>query len=137
MQYAWVVLSSVASPAYNIFGLYLAKQTTLKKIIKYEMCFVISSTTFVWNISHYKKNLASRDHIYIYIDLHVKYPIFLIDLNVTKFSWQFHEKMIKYIFSRKLVQCEHSCSMWTDRRTGMKLIVTFHNFGKVRKALLT
>ena len=33
-----------------------------KMVIENEMCLLIFSTTFVWNISHYKKNWAIYDH---------------------------------------------------------------------------
>jgi len=32
----------------------------------------------------------------------------------------------------KIIQWENSYPMWTDRRTGTKLIVTFGNFAKAR-----
>ena len=44
------------------------------------MCVLISSTTFVWNISHSKKNWA-RFYQKMYICRHVKYPLFLPDFN--------------------------------------------------------
>ena len=44
-----------------------------KKVIEHRMCVFIFSTTFIYNISRSKKNLAKR--------LHVKYPLFLSDFN--------------------------------------------------------
>ena len=44
------------------------------------MCVLISSTTFVRNIFHCKKNWARYDKK-IYIGLHVKYPLFLSGVN--------------------------------------------------------
>jgi len=38
------------------------------------MCILILSTSFVWNISHSKRNWARYD---MYIGLHAKYPLFL------------------------------------------------------------
>ena len=35
-----------------------------KKVIEHKMCVLIFSTTFVWNISHSKKNSARRDEKY-------------------------------------------------------------------------
>jgi hypothetical protein len=47
------------------------------------MCVLISSTQFVWNISHSTKNLARYDQK-IHIVLHVKYLLFLSDFNETR-----------------------------------------------------
>jgi hypothetical protein len=38
-----------------------ARLSKKKNNIEYEMCFLIFSTTFVWNISHSKKNAARYD----------------------------------------------------------------------------
>jgi len=52
----------------------------------------------------------------MYIYLHVKYPLFLSDINGTKnFSTDFR-KLHGYEISRKSVQWELNCSMGTDRR---------------------
>ena len=32
-----------------------------KKVVEHKMCVLISSTNFVWNISHYKKKWARYD----------------------------------------------------------------------------
>jgi len=51
------------------------------------MCVLISSTTFVWNISHSENNSARYDqiyiyiYIYIYIGLYVKYSLLLSNSN--------------------------------------------------------
>jgi len=43
-------------------------------------------------------------------------------------------KILKYQISRKSVQGEPNCSMWTDGQTDMtKLIVTFRSMGKAPK----
>ena len=47
------------------------------------MCVLIFSTSFVWNISHSKKNLA-RGHKR---KRHVKYPLFLLDCIETSIFW--------------------------------------------------
>jgi len=47
---------------YNILPHYLVNGTIFEKnIIEQKMCCLIFSTTFVWNISHYKKNSAKYD----------------------------------------------------------------------------
>jgi len=78
--------------------------------IKVLIFSLIFCTTFVRIISHSKKNS-------VYTGLHVKYPLFLSDLNETWiFSTDFR-KILKYQISSKSVQWEPSCSMRTDRRS--------------------
>jgi hypothetical protein len=53
---------------YNIFLHYLIKGTIFrKKLIEHKMCVLIFSITFVWNISHYKKNWARYGQKYILV----------------------------------------------------------------------
>ena len=62
----------------------------------------------------------------MYIDLHVKYPLFLSDING---SWIFatdFRKILKYQIWWKTVQWEASCSMWTDGRTKNHLSTIIH-----------
>jgi len=50
---------------YNIFSHYLINGTIFgggKKLLNIKMCFLIFSTTFVWNISHPKKKWARYNH---------------------------------------------------------------------------
>jgi len=89
----WVCVCSLSYPAcnahspycrlwpawlYSIFPHYLKKGTIfggggeLRKV----KCLLIFSTTFVWNISHCKKDWARFD---MYLGLHVRYPLFLQD----------------------------------------------------------
>jgi len=73
----WVCVCSLSYPAgkarapychlwaaqlYNIFAtLSHELHYFRKKVIERKMCFLIFSTTFVWNISHFKKNWARYD----------------------------------------------------------------------------
>ena len=71
----------------------------------------------------------------MWIRLHVKHPLFLSDFNET---WVFSTdlwKKPKYKLSSKSIECEWSCSMRTDRRTDMKLIVAFRKCTKASKSL--
>ena len=59
MQCARAILSSVACPALQYFStLSHTRHDFRKKVTEHKMCVLIFCTTFVWNISHSKKNLA-------------------------------------------------------------------------------
>jgi len=57
----------------------------------YNVCFDFLSAILAWNISHSKKN-SSEILPWMYIGLHVKYPLLLSDFNEIVFSWQIFEK---------------------------------------------
>jgi hypothetical protein len=96
------------------------------------MYVLIFYKTFVWNVSHSNKNLARYDHIYI--DLRVKFTLFLSNFNETwTFSTSFR-KILKYQIPWKSAQWDPCCSMRTGGQTYMmKLIMAFRNFSKVPK----
>jgi len=97
------------------------------------MCVLIFGTTFVENVSHFKKDSATYQ---MYAVLHVKYPSFLSDFNETWISLTDFWKILKYQISWKCIKLEQSCSMQTDRQadrwTDMtQLIVVLHDFVKL------
>jgi hypothetical protein len=48
----------------RIFSYYIIKGAIFEKnIVEHKMCVLIFSITFVWNISHCKKNLARQYHV--------------------------------------------------------------------------
>ena len=100
-----------------------------KKVTEHKMCVTISSTTFFWNISHYKRKWERYDKK-IYISLRVKCHLFLSDFNETWFFMTDFRKIPKYQISWKSVQWETSCSMRTDTT---KLMVAFRMFANAHK----
>jgi hypothetical protein len=62
---------------------------------------LLFSTTFVWNISHSKKNWARYDHVYMYmyIGLQVKYPLFLSDFDT---NWIFRTEFRTLVKSHEI-----------------------------------
>jgi len=57
------VMSPVACPTVQYFPTLSHKRHDFgEKVIEYEMCVLIFSTTFVQNISRFKKNSASHCH---------------------------------------------------------------------------
>jgi hypothetical protein len=91
---------------------------------------IIYIRSYIRNVFRFKKNWAIK----MYIDLHVKYPLFLTNSNE---HWIFKtdfRKMLKYQISWKSVRWEPSYSIRTDGRKGItKLIVTFRNFPNAPK----
>jgi hypothetical protein len=76
-----IILPSVACPAVQYFSTLPHKWNDFSKTtllnIKYVLIF---STVFVRNISYSKKNWATYEKIYV--GLHVKYPLFLPEINL-------------------------------------------------------
>jgi hypothetical protein len=64
MQWACVTLSSVVCLALQYFSTLSHKRHDLKKkAIEHKMRVLILSTSFVRDISHFKKNSARYDHV--------------------------------------------------------------------------
>ena len=92
----WESVCSLSYPACNMHAPYCHLQPALlyfstlshkwhsswKNVVERKMCVLISSTTFLWTISHSKKKWARYDQK-ISSGRHLKYPLFLTDFNGT------------------------------------------------------
>ena len=79
-------------------------------------CVFISSTIFIWNISHSKKNWVRYDHKCILVFMWSIHYSCQIEWSLN-FLDRFKKKILKYKIPRKSVRWELSCSVWTDRLT--------------------
>jgi len=133
MQCACAILSLWPAWLFNILlhdfinGTIVDRNVTEHKMCVLIICTILSETFLIlWR--------NERDVIRNVYFLQVKYQLFLSDFNET---WTFPRdirKLLKNKISQKSVQWEPSCSVRTDRRTGMtKLIVAFYNFAKASK----
>ena len=63
------ILSSVARPALQYFSTLSHNRHGFreKKVAEHKMCVLVLSTSFVWNISHSKKNRARCDQTCILV----------------------------------------------------------------------
>jgi hypothetical protein len=68
----------------------------------------------------------------MYIDLHLKYPLFFSNFNETWIFLTDFKKILIYQILWKYVPWEVSCAMQMDRHI-TKLIVTFHIFSNAPK----
>jgi hypothetical protein len=125
-----IILSSVPCLAPPYFSALSHKSHDIrKKIIQHKMCVLIFSITFIWNISHFKKNSATYYHKCTC--LHAKYPLCLPDFNENWiFSTDFrkihkHKISWKSFSESQVVPC--------GRTDITKLIVTFRNFANAPK----
>jgi len=120
MQCACVMLYCHLWPLwfYNIFPHYLTNGTIFGgEITEHKMCVYITSTSFVWNISHSKNNCDSYDKK-INIGLQLKCPSLSSDFNEAWiFPTDFQKISENFQISWKPVQCEPSCSMRAGGRT--------------------
>ena len=102
---------------YNVFSPHIISQIarfSKKKIIEHKMCVLIFSTTFVWNISHSKKNSARYDTKCILVLMQSKRSCSTV--NETSIFWADFRKIFKYPTSLT-VQLEPRCSTRTDGQT--------------------
>ena len=143
----WVFVCSLGYPARNarapcyIVTCWVSRCTVIfptishkqhdfgEKVTRHEMCILIFSTKFVWNISHSKKTSARYYHKYTYIGLHVKYPLFVSDFNETWiFSTYIQQWSISNFMKIRTVEAE---LLPADGQTDMtNLIGPFRNFGE-------
>ena len=125
MQCTWAILSSVACPALHIFPHYLINGTIFgkKKLLNIKMYVSIFSTTFVWNIFHFKNNWATYNQKYILLNTLYNCPV-LINL---EFSRSFAKNTPTSNFMKILAVGAELFN--ADRQTDItKLIATFRNF---------
>jgi hypothetical protein len=126
MQCACAILSPVACPALQYFSTLSHKRHDFrKKVTEQKMCVLISSTNFVWSISHSKKNWARYDQKYL-----------LVFVCITRYSCPIVRKLAisRQFFKKIQIRPVEDELFLADRRTGMtKLLVIFSNFAKARK----
>jgi hypothetical protein len=114
---------------HHIFWHYLINGTILERKLLDIICVLICSATFIWNVSHSKKNSARYSHKCE--DFWYKLTVILVILYWNLSFFDRLLKKLKYQISSKSVQWEPSCSMRTDRRTVMtNLIFAIPNFPK-------
>ena len=135
MRMRRIVIYLRPAPLYNISPHCLIKADFLKKVIEYKMCVLISSATFVWNISHSKKNWARYDQKRLVVFMYsTRYFWSILNENWI-FSTVFR-KIFTYQISWKFVWWDQSCSKRTDGQTHVtKLMDAFRNFANVHKNL--
>ena len=105
-----------------------------KKVTEYKMYIFIFITTFIWNISHYKKNSARYYHkcenVFMW---HTRYFCRIFNDNRI-FSTDFRQKL-KYQISQKSVQWEPTDGQRNGRTDGHDVdFRTFANAPKKRKS---
>jgi hypothetical protein len=129
------VLSSVASLAPPYFSTLSHKRHDFREKKSYwknDTCVLIFSTTFIWYISHSKKNSARYCHKR-WKRLRVKYHSYSCRnfMKLEIFSTVFRKKGLRY---QSYVQWEPSCTMRTEGRTDVtKLTVAFRNVANAPK----
>ena len=105
---------------YYIFPSYLINVTIFKKkknVIERKMCVLIFSTTFVWNISHSKKNSA-RYYQKSMLVFRYSACCFCQVLIKLQSPWQILKNIFKYQISWRSVRWDPISSVQKDRRRG-------------------
>jgi hypothetical protein len=117
IEHARHVVISALSWCTVFFAHYLINGTIIETSLLNTKC-VIFSTTFVWNISHSKRNWVRHDKK-MHTGLHVKQPFFLSDFNKTCiFSTYFLKIHIKFHKKISPVGAEFFHTKgWTGRQT--------------------
>jgi hypothetical protein len=88
-----------------------------KKVIEHKQCVLISSTTFVWNISHSKKKCANYDPKCLLVSMYSALPSFLSDFSETWIFSTVCRKILNYQFSWKSVWRQPGYSMRREGQT--------------------
>ena len=126
MRMRRIILSVVVCPAVLYYPTFSHKRNDFRKtVIECKACVLIFSTIFVWSISHSKKHWVRCDHKCIFVFMYSTSYSYQTCKATRDFSTDLR-KIFKHQISWKFIQCERSCSMWSDGRTDMtKLIVAF------------
>jgi len=113
-------------PHSTIFSRIISQKARFSIKLLSAKCITIFSTTFVWNISHSKKNWARCDQNVWWSSCKVSFILVRFEWKMNFLDSFFFLKIPKWQISRKSVQWEPSCSMRTD----MTKIVAYRNFPK-------
>ena len=132
MQCACAILPSLACPALQYISTLSHKRHDFRKwkVTEHKMCILISSTTFVWHISHSKKKWARCDKKCLMVFMSSTRYYFSI-LFTLEFSWQFFFQKYSNIKCHENPSIASRVVPWgqTDGQTYMKkLIFAFRNF---------
>ena len=121
-------IAFLASPHFSTLS---HKRYDLRKIVtEHKMCVLIFPTTFNWDIFHSNKNSARYCHK-CKKRLHVKYPLFLSDING---NWYLLNRFTKkaqlsYFIKTRPWGTQFHADEWTGGETNVrKPIIAFHNF---------
>jgi hypothetical protein len=95
-----ILLSSVACPALPYFSTLFYKQHDFQKnVIEHKICVLVFPTTFVWNISHPKKNSVRYHHkctnVFMYSTHYSRHILMKLE-----FSWQIFKKILVWTFMK-------------------------------------
>jgi len=112
-----ITLSSVVCPSVPYFPTVSHKrQDFRKKVTQHDMCVLICSINFVWNISHTKESWASYYHKYRHVFITSTCYSCRVLMKL-EFSRPDFQKIFKYKIWWKSVQWEPNCSGLTNRQT--------------------